>query len=71
VVPIRRMSLRRTAETVEVSGQQISVKCGWLGERLVTTTPEFADVARAAAALGRSQRAVLDEANRNFCAQRS
>jgi pyridinium-3,5-bisthiocarboxylic acid mononucleotide nickel chelatase len=71
VVPIRRMSLRRTAETVEVSGQQISVKCGWLGERLVTTTPEFADVARAAAALGRSERAVLEEANRNFCAQRS
>ena len=71
VVPIRRMSLRRTAETVDVGGQQISVKCGWLGERLVTTTPEFADVARAAAALGRSERAVLEEANRNFCALRS
>ena len=65
-VPVGRLSLRRTAETVEVDGQQISVKCGWLGDRLVTATPEFADVARAAAALECSERAVLSAANHNF-----
>jgi uncharacterized protein (DUF111 family) len=48
------------------TGSRSRIKCAWLGDRLVTATPEFADVACAAAALGRSERAVLAAANRNF-----
>jgi hypothetical protein len=63
--------LHRTAETGEVDGPHISVKCGLARDRLVTATPEFADVARAAAALGCSERAVLTAANHNFSLIRS
>lgn len=62
--PVGRMSLRRSVATVTVEGQPISVKCGWLGDRLVTATPEFAEVVQAATALGLSQRAVLAAADR-------
>jgi uncharacterized protein (TIGR00299 family) protein len=68
-VPVGRLSLRRTQDIIDVDGQPISVKCAWLDGRLITATPEFTDVARAAAALGRSERAVLRAANR-ICAER-
>jgi hypothetical protein len=53
------------------TGSRSRSSAGWLGDRLVTATPEFADVARAAAALGCSERAVLTAANHNFSLIRS
>jgi uncharacterized protein (TIGR00299 family) protein len=60
--PVRRTALQRDRIAVVVDGHEISVKRGWLGRRIVTTQPEFEDVARAAAALGLPQGIVLTRA---------
>jgi uncharacterized protein (TIGR00299 family) protein len=60
--PVRRTALQRDWIAVVVDGHEISVKRGWLGQRIVTMQPEFEDVARAAAALGLPQGVVLTRA---------
>jgi len=60
--PVRRTALQRDQIAVNVDGHEISVKRGWLGQRIVTTQPEFEDVERVAAALGLPQGVVLTRA---------
>ena len=55
-------ALARSERTVEVDGRQVRVKLGLLGEEVVNAVPEWADVAAAAAALGRPAKLVLGEA---------
>lgn len=54
--------LDRRWETVQVGGRQVRIKLGLLAGRVVTATPEFEDVAAAAAAGGRPQREVMAQA---------
>ncbi|MFN2537699.1 MAG: nickel pincer cofactor biosynthesis protein LarC [Mycobacteriales bacterium] len=58
--------LERTESTVYVEGQPIRVKTAWLDGRPVNANPEWADVAAAAAQLGRPAKQVLEEARRHL-----
>jgi uncharacterized protein (TIGR00299 family) protein len=57
--PVVKHALDRTFTTVDVGGQQIAVKHGWYDGELVTSTPEWEDVARAASQLGLPAQEVL------------
>jgi uncharacterized protein (DUF111 family) len=54
--------LERTERTVQVGGQPVRVKLGLLRGEVVNAMPEWADVAAAAAALGRPAKSVLADA---------
>lgn len=61
--PTRRHALARAFRTVDVDGQPVAVKLGLTPEgRVVNAMPEWDDVARAAAALGRPAKQVLARA---------
>lgn len=62
VLDVSRLSLPRDQLEVEISGQTVRVKRGWLDGAAVTVQPEFADARAAAAALGISVAVVLDAA---------
>jgi uncharacterized protein (DUF111 family) len=62
VSAVQRRSLRRDQVGVRVSGEQISVKRGHLGDRVITVQPEYDDVRAAAARAGRPIADVLAEA---------
>ena len=64
VSAVQRRSLRRDEVEVLVAGSRVSVKRGWLAERLVTVQPEYADVQAAARDHGRPVAEVLAEAQR-------
>jgi hypothetical protein len=57
--PVRKHALDRTFGEVTVDGQLIRVKHGWYDGRLVTSQPEWDDVAAAARTLGRPAADVL------------
>jgi uncharacterized protein (TIGR00299 family) protein len=57
--PVTKRELARTTTTVDVDGATVTVKHGWYDGELVTSTPEWEDVARAAEALGRPAQQVL------------
>jgi hypothetical protein len=57
-----RRTLERDVVAVDVAGQHIGVKRGWLSGEVVTRQPEYADVVAAARALGRPVREVLEQA---------
>ncbi|HEY3436274.1 MAG TPA: nickel pincer cofactor biosynthesis protein LarC [Actinotalea sp.] len=59
---VTRASLDRTWRTVDVAGAQVRIKLGWADGIITSATPEFEDVAEAARAQGRPQRAVLADA---------
>ena len=60
---VARHALRRTFGTVDVDGQPVAVKLGWAADgSVVNAMPEWEDVARAAAALGRPVKQVLAQA---------
>jgi uncharacterized protein (TIGR00299 family) protein len=59
---VQRRSLPRDSVTVEVGGQPIQVKRGFLDGRPVSVQPEFTDAAAAAAASGIALPEVLDRA---------
>lgn len=56
---VTKHALAREVEAVHVSGQRVGVKVARQAGRVVTAQPEYDDVARAAAALGRPVRDVL------------
>jgi uncharacterized protein (TIGR00299 family) protein len=57
---VRKHALRRRSYTVDIDGQPVRVKTGWLPSGdVVTAQPEWEDVRAAAGALGRPARAVL------------
>ncbi|MGY1773158.1 nickel pincer cofactor biosynthesis protein LarC [Blastococcus sp. SYSU D00813] len=61
--PTRRHALARAFRTVDVDGQPVAVKLGLTPEgRVLNAMPEWDDVARAAAALGRPAKQVLARA---------
>jgi hypothetical protein len=60
--PLRKHALDRTTTEATVDGHVIRLKHGWYDGRLVTTQPEWEDVAAVAAATGRAARDVLREA---------
>jgi pyridinium-3,5-bisthiocarboxylic acid mononucleotide nickel chelatase len=61
--PVVRHALRRTFGTVSVDGQPVAVKLGWGPDgSVLNAMPEWEDVARAAAALGRPVKQVLAQA---------
>ncbi len=62
--PVTKHALDRTVSIVTVDGWEVRVKTAWLDGRAVTETPEWEDVAAAAAALGRPAKDVLAEAVR-------
>lgn len=62
VSAVQRRSLRRDQVGVRVSGEEISVKRGHLGDRVITVQPEYDDVRAAAARAGRPIADVLAEA---------
>ena len=57
--PVARTVLERRLDEVDVLGQPVRVKRGLLAGRVVTSQPEWEDVAAAAGALGRPVREVL------------
>ena len=60
---VARHALRRTFGTVDVDGRPVAVKLGWAADgSVVNAMPEWEDVARAAAALGRPVKQVLAQA---------
>lgn len=62
-IPLGKYALAREMTTVEVGGQQIAVKLARHDGELVNAMPEFDDVVRAAAALGRPVSDVLADAS--------
>jgi uncharacterized protein (DUF111 family) len=62
VSALERRSLRRDQVAVRVSGEEISVKRGYLGDRVVTIQPEYDDVRAVAARTGRPVADLLAEA---------
>ncbi len=62
VTPVRRLLLDERHATVEVAGETVRVRLGYLGERLVTASPEYEDCRRAAARAGRPAKDLYDEA---------
>ena len=62
VLETDRFSLPRDQVEVQVDGQLVRVKRGWLDGEAVTVQPEFADARAAAARLGRPVADVLDAA---------
>ena len=62
VTHVERWELDREHLTVAVAGERVAVKVGRLGGEVVNLAPEHADVARAAAALGRPAKSVWAEA---------
>ncbi|MDP9182281.1 MAG: nickel pincer cofactor biosynthesis protein LarC [Actinomycetota bacterium] len=60
--PVAKQALQRTFTTVDVDGHAVAVKHAWYDGQLVTSTPEWDDVARAAEALGRPAQEVLQAA---------
>jgi uncharacterized protein (DUF111 family) len=59
---VEKHALARSFSSVEVGGCVIAVKHAWYDGELVSSTPEWDDVARAAEALGRPAQQVLREA---------
>lgn len=59
---LRRSVLERTWRTVDVDGAEVRIKVASARGVVVTATPEFEDVARAAGDAGRAVRHVLDRA---------
>jgi hypothetical protein len=62
VLPVRRLLLDERRATVEIEGETVRVRLGFLGGRLVTVSPEYDDCRRAAARAGRPLKDVYDEA---------
>ena len=60
---VGREVLERTERTVQVDGQPVRVKLGLLHGEVVNAMPEWADVAAAAAVLGRPAKVVLRDAH--------
>ncbi|MEV6849860.1 nickel pincer cofactor biosynthesis protein LarC [Actinoplanes sp. NPDC051411] len=61
--PLRKTAVARTFTTMTVAASTISVKVGHVDGVIVQVMPEFEDVAAAARATGRPERAILQEAS--------
>ena len=59
---VTKTALARTWRPVDIDGVSVGIKLGHCGGRIISATPEFDDVARAAAALAAPEREILDRA---------
>lgn len=59
---VTKRELDRDTRTVDVDGQPVTVKLGYLDGQLVNAQPEYDDVARAARLLGRPEKVLLADA---------
>lgn len=70
VSELPRLVLEREMRSVNVSGQKIGIKLGWLAGKIVRRQPEYEDCRRAAAALGRPLSEIMLLASREAAALR-
>ena len=61
-VPVRKHALERESRSVDLDGHRVAVKVARLGGAVVNVQPEYEDVVRAAAVLGRPVKEVLARA---------
>jgi uncharacterized protein (DUF111 family) len=61
--PVARHTLERREHAVDVDGQPVRVKVGYLGGAVVNVMPEWEDIAAAARALDRPAKSVLLDAH--------
>ena len=62
MIPVDRMYLVERREKVVIGKLKVGVRLGFLGGRLVTASPEYEDVRRVAAAVGRPVKIVYEAA---------
>lgn len=60
VLPVGRLYAEESRERVTIGGQEVGVRLGYASGRLVTVSPEFEDVRRVAAAVGRPSKVVYE-----------
>jgi len=62
VLPVGRMYLEERRETVVIGKLEVGLRLGYVAGRLVTVSPEYEDVRRVAAAVGRPAKIVYEAA---------
>ena len=62
VLPVGRMYLEERRETVVIGKLKVGIRLGYVAGRLVTVSPEYEDVRRVAAAVGRPAKIVYEAA---------
>jgi len=62
VLPVGRIYQEERRETVTIGKLKVGVRLGYVGDRLVTVSPEYEDVRRVAAAVGRPAKIVYEAA---------
>jgi uncharacterized protein (TIGR00299 family) protein len=62
VLPVGRVYLEERRETVVIGKLKVGVRLGFVADRLVTVSPEYEDVRRVAAAVGRPAKIVYEAA---------
>ena len=62
VLPVGRLYLEERRETVVIAGLNVGIRLGYVADRLVTVSPEYEDVRRVAAAVGRPVKIVYEAA---------
>ena len=62
VLPVGRMYLEERRETVVIGKLNVGIRLGYVAGRLVTVSPEYEDVSRVAAAVGRPAKIVYEAA---------
>jgi uncharacterized protein (DUF111 family) len=62
VLPVGRVYLEERRETVVIGKLKVGIRLGYVAGRLVTVSPEYEDVRRVAAAVGRPAKIVYEAA---------
>lgn len=62
VLPVGRVYLEERRETVVIARLKVGIRLGYVADRLVTVSPEYEDVRRVAAAVGRPAKIVYEAA---------
>ena len=62
MVPCGRLYAEERRETVRIGKLEVGVRLGFVDGRLVTVSPEYEDVRRVAAAVGRPAKVVYEAA---------
>jgi uncharacterized protein (DUF111 family) len=62
VVPCDRMYVEERRESVKIGKLKVNVRISFVGGRLASVSPEYEDVRRVAAAVGRPARVVYEAA---------
>lgn len=63
---VNRVCLDRETKTVEVYGEKVRIKMGWLGGRMMQSAPEFEDCKILAQTLGVPLKEIYELAKKTF-----